>query len=53
MLLGFSGFDWDQGNILKNLKKHKVLCSEAEEAFFNENLIYVIFNRQVYYVRFF
>lgn len=32
-------FDWDSGNIVKNLKKHQVNCQEAEEVFVNEPLI--------------
>lgn len=32
-------FDWDQGNIDKNLKKHSVTNQEAEEVFGNEPLI--------------
>ena len=31
-------FDWDQGNIDKNRKKHGVHCKEAEEIFFNKPL---------------
>jgi hypothetical protein len=30
------GFDWDEGNILKNWEKHKVKHTEAEEIFGNE-----------------
>lgn len=30
------GFDWDKGNVLKNLEKHKVKYIEAEEVFGNE-----------------
>lgn len=29
-------FEWDKGNIDKNLKKHKVTHKEAEETFDNE-----------------
>jgi uncharacterized DUF497 family protein len=29
-------FEWDKGNINKNLKKHKVTNQEAEEAFKNK-----------------
>jgi uncharacterized protein len=29
----FEGFDWDKGNLEKNLKKHKVTSQEAEELF--------------------
>ena len=31
-------FDWDEGNIGKSLKKHKVYFKEAEEVFFNKHL---------------
>jgi len=34
-------FDWDFGNIDKNLKSHNVGCQEAEEVFVNEPLIVV------------
>ena len=30
------GFEWDEGNIEKNLLKHKVIPEEAEEAFSND-----------------
>jgi uncharacterized DUF497 family protein len=29
-------FVWDEGNLLKNLEKHKVSVPEAEEMFINE-----------------
>jgi uncharacterized DUF497 family protein len=29
----FQGFDWDVGNLEKNLKKHNVTAQEAEELF--------------------
>lgn len=32
-------FDWDSGNIHKNLKKHKVSCQEAKEVFNNQPLL--------------
>lgn len=38
----FSGvtlFDWDEGNLLKNWKKHGVTHLESEQVFFNEPLI--------------
>ena len=35
----FEGFDWDKGNLEKNLKKHSVTFQEAEELFANEPLI--------------
>jgi uncharacterized DUF497 family protein len=34
-----SGFQWDQGNIDKNLVKHNVENWECEQIFFNEPLI--------------
>ena len=33
------GFDWDEGNILKNWEKHGVSASECEQIFFNFPLI--------------
>lgn len=30
------GFEWDDGNKLKNLDKHNVSNAESEEVFFNE-----------------
>jgi uncharacterized DUF497 family protein len=35
----FTGFQWDEGNIHKNLYKHKVEHWECEQVFFNEPLI--------------
>jgi len=32
-------FDWDQANLEKNWKKHKVYFKETEEVFFNKPLI--------------
>lgn len=34
------GFDWDKGNIDKNLVRHKVKNTETEEVFFNEPLLF-------------
>ncbi|MCL1485931.1 MAG: BrnT family toxin [Marinobacter sp.] len=34
-----TGFDWDEGNSRKNVEKHGVGQSEAEEIFFNEPLL--------------
>lgn len=34
-----TGFDWDEGNLLKNWEKHGVTYLEAEQVFFNEPLI--------------
>ncbi len=36
---GITGFQWDEGNLLKNPEKHGVSNSESEEIFFNEPLI--------------
>ena len=36
---GIVGFQWDVGNSRKNVDKHGVQQSEAEEPFFNEPLI--------------
>jgi uncharacterized DUF497 family protein len=35
----FTGFQWDEGNINKNLYKHRVENWECEQVFFNEPLI--------------
>ncbi len=34
-------FEWDLGNLDKNLKKHNVSCQEAEEVFVNQPLLVV------------
>lgn len=33
------GFQWDKGNIDKNLQKHGISNNESEQIFFNEPLI--------------
>jgi uncharacterized DUF497 family protein len=33
-----TGFDWDQGNVLKNWDKHGVSDAECEQVFFNQPL---------------
>lgn len=33
------GFDWDKGNLDKNLKKHVVANEEGEEVFYNEPFV--------------
>ena len=33
------GFDWDEGNLYKNEKKHGIKWQEIEEIFFNEPLL--------------
>jgi len=35
----FSGFEWDRGNIDKNLMKHNVESWECEQIFFNKPLV--------------
>jgi uncharacterized DUF497 family protein len=35
------GFDWDDGNILKNELKHNLKWQSIEEIFFNEPLIII------------
>lgn len=39
MMDEFNGFQWDEGNIDKNLLKHQVHNWECEQIFFNEPLI--------------
>jgi uncharacterized protein len=34
-----TGFEWDAGNARKNLEKHEVSQSEAEQMFFNDPLL--------------
>ena len=34
-----SGFDWAEGNLLKNWEKHRVTARECEELFFNRPLV--------------
>lgn len=38
-ILNWEGFDWDEGNLLKNWEKHGVSASECEQIFFNNPLI--------------
>jgi hypothetical protein len=33
------GFDWDDGNLLKNWEKHGVSASECEQVFFNRPIV--------------
>jgi len=35
----YEGFQWDDGNSLKNWKKHNVTISECEQVFFNKPMI--------------
>ena len=39
LLSGCKVFLWDEGNLLKNWKKHKVSPAECEQLFFNQPLI--------------
>ena len=39
MLAGITGFDWDEGNLIKNWEKHHVSHLEAEQVFFNKPLL--------------
>jgi hypothetical protein len=39
------GFDWDSGNIEKNLVKHGISCQEAEEIFLDINAIHLEDNK--------
>ena len=39
LLAGCAGFDWDEGNLLKNWERHRVSASECEQLFFNRPLI--------------
>ena len=34
-----TGFDWDEGNLLKNWERHRVSASECEQVFFNRPLV--------------
>ena len=34
-LLACTGFDWDEGNLLKNWERHGVTAAESEQVFFN------------------
>jgi uncharacterized protein len=37
----FIKFQWDQGNIDKNINKHKINNTQAEEVFFNHPIILI------------
>ena len=39
IITGCSGFEWDEGNLLKNWEKHGVSAPECEQVFFNKPLI--------------
>lgn len=45
VLKNIEGFDWDEGNIGKSWKKHKVKDKEAEEIFFNKPLFVSLDNK--------
>ena len=34
-----TGFDWDEGNVLKNWEKHRVSAVECEQVFFNRPVV--------------
>jgi uncharacterized DUF497 family protein len=36
-----TGFDWDEGNLTKNWKRHRVAGAECEQVFFNRPLVAV------------
>ncbi|HMS84327.1 MAG TPA: BrnT family toxin [Nitrospira sp.] len=38
-LLGLEGFDWNEANLAKNWKKHRVTPWECEQVFFNLPLV--------------
>ena len=35
----WDGFDWEEGNLLKNWEKHRVSAAECEQVFFNRPLV--------------
>ncbi|MBA7500177.1 hypothetical protein ES704_02930 [subsurface metagenome] len=39
ILTHVSGFEWNEGNIIKNWERHKVTYFECEEIFFNEPIV--------------
>ncbi len=34
-----TGFEWDDGNLLKNWERHRVSAAECEQIFFNRPLV--------------
>lgn len=38
-IVEWEGFEWDEGNLLKNWEKHGVSASECEQVFFNRPLV--------------
>lgn len=39
LIAGAKGFEWDDGNALKNWTKHRVTRAECEQVFFNQPLL--------------
>ena len=39
VIMEWAGFEWDEGNLLKNWEKHGVSAGECEQFFFNRPLI--------------
>ena len=39
LVMEWAGFEWDEGNLLKNWEKHGVTAGECEQIFFNRPLI--------------
>ena len=39
IIIKCTGFEWDEGNLLKNWEKHGVSAPECEQVFFNKPLI--------------
>ena len=37
--IDWEGFEWDEGNLLKNWEKHRVSAPECEQVFFNQPLV--------------
>jgi uncharacterized DUF497 family protein len=37
--LAWDGFEWDEGNLVKNWERHRVTASECEQVFFNRPLV--------------
>jgi uncharacterized DUF497 family protein len=38
-IMEWAGFEWDEGNLLKNWEKHGVTAGECEQVFFNRPLV--------------
>ena len=39
LITKWTGFEWGEGNLMKNLEKHGVTAGECEQVFFNRPLI--------------